>query len=384
MSQRRADRLIAAAGPDDDAVPVRPAAAVGGTAAVLLVAVVGLTWAKWWPYTQRTRGLLDTREWPGSDLLRVGANGGSAWERGWQFTLAYAGAVWKALLVALVVAALLEALVPRRWLVRTLSGTTASRSALAGGLLSLPSMMCTCCTAPLTVTMRRAGVPRAAAIAFWWGNPVLNPAVLAFLLVLAPWQWVAVRALAGVLLVVGVAALIGRVADTRAHRRVGPPVLAGGPAPSLPAGDVTGSGSAESAPQSAAQLAGRVLRCLGRLTVVLVPEYLVVVFAVGALGPWLTSALTSPSSGGLLVVLTALVGAVLVLPTGGEIPVLLGLAAAGAGAGVLGALLVVLPTVSLPSAVMVGRALGWGTTVVAAASVVLTGVLAGGLLTVLS
>jgi uncharacterized membrane protein YraQ (UPF0718 family) len=107
------------------------------------------------------------------------------------------------------------------------------------------------------------------------------------------------------------------------------------------------------------------------------------VFAVGALGPWLTSALSS-SSGGLVVVLAALVGAVLVLPTGGEIPVLLGLAAAGAGAGVLGALLVVLPTVSLPSAVMVGRALGWGTTAVAGASVVLTGLLAGGLLTVLS
>jgi uncharacterized membrane protein YraQ (UPF0718 family) len=108
-----------------------------------------------------------------------------------------------------------------------------------------------------------------------------------------------------------------------------------------------------------------------------------VVFAVGALGPWLTSAL-SEGSGGPLLVLVALVGAVLVLPTGGEIPVLLGLAAAGASAGVLGALLVVLPTVSLPSAVMVGRALGWGTTAVACASVVLTGLLAAGLLTVLT
>jgi uncharacterized membrane protein YraQ (UPF0718 family) len=241
--------------------------------------------------------------------------------------------------------------------------------------------MCTCCTAPLTVTMRRAGVPRAAAIAFWWGNPVLNPAVLGFLLVLAPWQWVAVRAAAGVLLVVGVAALIGRVADTRAARRTVLAALPGALGPSLPDDDPTGpSGPA----RGAARLAGRALRCLGRLAVVLVPEYLVVVFAVGALGPSLTSALTSPSSGGLLLVLAALVGAVLVLPTGGEIPVLLGLAAAGAGAGVLGALLVVLPTVSLPSAVMVGRALGWGTTAVAGASVVLTGLLAGGLLTVLS
>jgi uncharacterized membrane protein YraQ (UPF0718 family) len=105
---------------------------------------------------------------------------------------------------------------------------------------------------------------------------------------------------------------------------------------------------------------------------------------VGALGPWLARALSSGSAGLLVVLLAALAGALLVLPTGGEIPILLGLAAAGASAGVLGALLVVLPTVSLPSAIMVGRALGWGTTAVASAGVVLTGVLAGGALAVLA
>jgi uncharacterized membrane protein YraQ (UPF0718 family) len=351
-----------------------PRAALAGTALVVLVAVVGLSWAKWWPYAERTRGLLDTRQWPGSNILRTGADAGSAWQRGWDFTLAYGAAVWKALLVALVVAALLDALVPRRWLVRTLSRTTPARSSLTGGLLSLPGMMCTCCTAPLTVTMRRAGVPRSAAIAFWWGNPVLNPAVLGFLVVLAPWQWVAVRALAGVLLVVGVAALVGSVADRRTARRVDPELL-----PRL--GEPSPAPVEEATPR---QLPGRFARCLARLAVVLVPEYLLVVFAVGALGPWLTPALSSGSAGVFVVLLAALAGAVLVLPTGGEIPILLGLAAAGASAGVLGALLVVLPTVSLPSAVMVGRALGWGTTAVASASVVLTGLLAGGALAVLA
>jgi uncharacterized membrane protein YraQ (UPF0718 family) len=348
--------------------------ALAGTALVLVVAVVGLGWAKWFPYTERTRGLLDTREWPGSNILQTGSDAGSAWARGWDFALAYGAAVWKALLVALVVAALMDALVPRRWLVRTLSRTTPARSSLTGGLLSLPGMMCTCCTAPLTVTMRRAGVPRSAAIAFWWGNPVLNPAVLGFLLVLAPWQWVAVRALAGLLLVVGVAAVVGSLADRRAARRVDPAMLPGSAQP--------GPAPVEEAPLR--QLPGRFLRCLGRLAVVLVPEYLVVVFAVGALGPWITPALSSSSTGVFVVLLAALAGAVLVLPTGGEIPILLGLAAAGASPEVVGALLVVLPTVSLPSAIMVGRALGWGTTAVASASVVLTGLLAGGALAVLA
>jgi len=363
-----------AAGPVDQASAAPPRAAFAGTALVLVVAVAGLAWAKWLPYTERTRGLLQTREWPGKNILQSGADG-SAVARGWDFTLAYGAAVWKALLVALVVAALLDALVPRRWLVSSLSRRTSTGSSLAGGLLSLPGMMCTCCTAPLTVTMRRAGVPRSAAIAFWWGNPVLNPAVLGFLLVLAPSQWVALRVVAGVVLVLGVAALIGSAADRRSARRVDPVQL-----PQV--ADPTAQAADDAVPVR--QLPGRFLRCLARLAVVLVPEYLVVVFAVGAVGPWLTPALSAQSAGVLTVVVAALVGAVVVLPTGGEIPILLGLAAAGASAGVLGALLVVLPTVSLPSAVMVGRALGWGTTAVAGGSVVLTGLLAGGVLALVS
>jgi len=78
----------------------------------------------------------------------------------------------------------------------------------------------------------------------------------------------------------------------------------------------------------------------GRLTVVLVPEYLVVVFLVGALRGWLF-----PFDGGatdwavLTVIGAAIVGTVVVIPTAGEIPILTGLAAAGAGAGLLGAAL---------------------------------------------
>ncbi len=49
----------------------------------------------------------------------------------------------------------------------------------------------------------------------------------------------------------------------------------------------------------------------------------------------------------------------------------------------LGALLLVLPAFSLPSAVMMGRALGWPTTLATGAAIAVTGVLAGGLLTVL-
>ena len=114
----------------------------------------------------------------------------------------------------------------------------------------------------------------------------------------------------------------------------------------------------------------------------LVPEYLVVVFLVGLVGPPLAGVFGH--GGALAILLAALVGTLVVLPTGGEIPILLGLAAAGASAGLLGALLVVLPAVSLPSAVMVGRALGWKATAATAGATVVAGLLAGGLLTALA
>ena len=70
-----------------------------------------------------------------------------------------------------------------------------------------------------------------------------------------------------------------------------------------------------------------------------------------------------------------LVGAALVNPTGGEIPVVAGLVAAGAGFGVKGVLLITMPALSIPSILMVARTFSWpvtaaGTTVVVAGGLV--------------
>jgi hypothetical protein len=43
--------------------------------------------------------------------------------------------------------------------------------------------MCTCCTAPLTVTLRRRGVPPASALAYWLGKPRMIRIFHALLLV---------------------------------------------------------------------------------------------------------------------------------------------------------------------------------------------------------
>src|SRR3712207_7708021 len=129
-------------------------------------------------------------------------------------------------------------------------------------------MLCTCCTAPVAVGLRRSGVSTAAVVAYWLGNPLLNPAVLVFLLLVAPWEWTVTRLVVGVLVVVGGAALVARITDRRA------------PASAVPAEEPAPAPGARS-------LVVRYGRTLARLSVTLVPEYLLVVMLIGGLRGWL-------------------------------------------------------------------------------------------------
>lgn len=124
-------------------------------------------------------------------------------------------------------------------------------------------------------------------------------------------------------------------------------------------------------------------RALLRLSIVLVPEYLIAVMLIGAFRGWLFPISATSGFGLLAVLIAAGVGTLLVIPTAGEIPILQGLAIAGVAAGPIGALLITLPAVSLPGIAMVGRALGWRTTAATAAMVAVGGLLGAGLLTVL-
>ncbi|HZE32214.1 MAG TPA: permease, partial [Actinoallomurus sp.] len=276
-----------------------------------VIAVAGLTWAKWWPYTLKLQSVLSDRSWAGTSILSSGGTADTApsLAGGWDFTLAYGRAVWKALVVALLLAAAVETLVPRRRLMAALSGRGAYGGALAGGLLSLPCMMCTCCTAPLARTLRRNGAPTSSVLAYWLGNPTLNPAVLAFLAIVAPWQWFAVRLLAGAVLVFGVTVVIGRLAGRDAAS----------PVPAAPE------------EEGAATVPRRFAGALGRLSLTLVPEYAVVVFAIGTFRGWIFPLDDGAAHWAIpALIAAATLGTLVVIPTAGEIPILLGLAAAGA------------------------------------------------------
>lgn len=347
---------------------------LAGALAAVVVFVLALLWAKWLPYGAKIDDLSGTRTWSGSDILSVGGvrpGDPPSWSAATSFTWAYGIAVWKALTAALLISAGVRTLVPRGWLVRVTNGRGRWSSAALGGLLSTPTMMCTCCTAPMAVTLRRSGMSTAATVAYWLGNPLLNPAVLTFLLLVAPWQWTVTRLVVGLFLVVGGAALASWLADRGAGATKAP---AHGMSDATP--NVT--------PLDGKWLAaapGRYLRALLRLTVTLIPEYLVMVMLIGALRGWfLPFATGRAGSGALVVLIAAVAGTLLVIPTAGEIPILQGLAIAGLSQGAIGALLITLPAASLPGIAMVARTFGWRATAATTAIVILGGVLAAGLL----
>jgi hypothetical protein len=314
-----------------------------GVVVTSAVFLAGLLWAKWLPYAAKALRAQRTHHWSGSSILSVGGvhtGDGPTWHASTTFFHAYFSSIWQALVVALLISASVQALLPRSWLPRVLNRRGRVSSALAGGVASMPSMMCTCCAAPVAVTLRRNGVTRVAAIAYWVGNPLLNPAVLVFLFFVAPWQWTLTRMLVGIATVVGVAISVGLA--TRPWGAGEPPSQA------IAASD-----------QEPTTRARRFVRALLCLCLILLPEYAIIVLVLGAFRGWLLTLTRLPHHGLLIVLLAAIVGTLIVIPTAGEIPILQGLALVGVSSGTLGALLITLPAVSIPGAAMVARSFGW-------------------------
>ncbi|MGO9382613.1 MAG: permease [Mycobacterium sp.] len=353
---------------------IRISGRAGVTIGVLVTAavfVMGLLWAKWMPYAAKALKVQRTRHWPGSSILTVGgvrAGEGPTWHAATTFFHVYFSSIWQALVVALLISASVQALMPPSWLPRALNRRRLISSALAGGVAGMPSMMCTCCAAPVAVTLRRNGVTPAAAVAYWLGNPLLNPAVLVFLFLVAPWQWTLTRLVVGIATVLGVAASVGLV--TRARGAGEPRTEA------IVAADRESAGATR-----------RFVRVLLRLCLFLLPEYAVIVLVLRAFRGSILTLTRLPHNGllyGLLiVVLAAIVGTLMVIPTAGEIPILQGLALLGVSSGALGALLITLPAVSAPGVAMVARSFGWKATTTTTVVVITAGLLGASVLSLL-
>ncbi len=326
---------------------------------MLLLAVVGLFIVKWQPYylrafTAANNHSIGTSIVTGTSAAPPEASLSAAWD----YARVYFLAIWQAMVLGLLLAATIETSVPRDLLVRWLGAGT-GRSSVLGGVLSLPGMMCTCCTAPVAVGLRRTGASLGASTAFFLGNPTLNPAVLVFLLFTLGWQWALLRLVLGVVLVFGGAWAAMRLGGNMP-----------GPTP----------GELPPAPVASGPWLARWFRALGRLIVQLVPEYIVMVGLLGFARAFFFPT-AGPDLGNSLLVMTALAiaGTLFVIPTAGEIPIIQTMLSFGMGAGPAGVLLLTLAPVSLPSLVMVGRALPIRLLVGLGVWTALLGLVAGGL-----
>jgi uncharacterized membrane protein YraQ (UPF0718 family) len=325
------------------------------------MSVGGLYYVKWAPYyakafhaaAQHSIGasILSGTEAAASPLgLRAGLT----------YSLAYLKAVWQALLLGLALAAGVETLLPRAMLTRIFSGRAAS---LRAALLGVPSMMCTCCAAPIAVGLMECETSPAAALIYWLANPVLNPATLVFIGFVLGWQWMALRLVLGVALVFALGHWAARWVPQASARTLQPQA----PAASSPA-----------TPERHFLLAWSA--AFLRLAVRLIPEYAVIVFVLGMLRAWLFPEMT-PEIGhaAWLAPALAAAGTLFVIPTAGEVPIIQVLQHFGLGPAGAAALLMTLPSVSLPSLAMLGRAFPWRVVAALGFGTFFFGLLAAGL-----
>jgi uncharacterized protein len=335
--------------------------AVWAVIVFLVIAVAGLIYVKWWPYYNKALSAAAKHTIGGSILT-----GGTAavpdpsWASAWSYTTAYYKAVWKAAVLGILLGSLVQVLIPRTWLV-SLLGKAGMRSTAIGAAASLPGMMCTCCAAPLAVGMRKQNVSVGAALAFWLGNPVLNPATLIFMGFVLSWKFAALRVVFGLLLVLGVSYWANRYANDAAVPQ-----------------DIMKEAAPQPTPADQAPLWQRWLKTVWSLTLQVVPAYLLAVLLLGAFRAWMFPQLGEATASGLLAILGfAVAGMLFVIPTAAEIPIIQAMMKQGLGLGPAGALLVTLPAVSLPSLLMIAKAFPRRVIVFVAAAVVVLGILSG-------
>jgi len=248
----------------------------------------------------------------------------------------YLAIVWPALVFGVLIGAAVRALVPSAWVARLLGGSR-SRSQLVSGLVGAPLMLCSCCVAPIFAAVQQRTQRAGPAAALMLAAPSLNPAALTLTFMLFATEVALTRVAMAVVLVFGVSAL--------AARHFAPREVAFAACPL----ETEGSQGWREALVAFAREVGRMARTTLPLIVggVLLSSLLLDLLPAGRLGEVPFRIAT--------VFLVALVSVPLALPTFAEIPLALGLLAAGAPAGAAVALMIAGPAINLPSLLTVAR-----------------------------
>jgi uncharacterized membrane protein YraQ (UPF0718 family) len=322
----------------------------------VLVAVIGLYYVKWSPYYLKSFVAASNHN-IGASILADHQNAPVA--AALAYAKAYFLAIWKAAVLGVILGSLIQVLIPQDWMLR-LFGRPGVASTLRGGLFALPGMMCSCCAAPVVVGMRRQQVSVGAALAFWIANPVLNPATLVFMGFVLGWGFTALRLVAGVALVLGVSLIAQRIDRTD----------------DIPAAALEAASDARQSDSE--NLLLRWMRKLWQLFWSTIPVYALAVLALGAARVWLFPHIDGAMGNSLLwLAPLAIVGTLFVIPTAAEIPIVQTMMSLGLGTAPAVALLMTLPSISLPSLLMLRKSFNPKVLVAVALLTMLIGVISG-------
>ena len=303
----------------------------------LFIAVAGLSYVKWWPYYHKAITAA-TEHSIGSSILtgdQVSAPDPSL-QSAWDYAVTYFNSVWKAAVLGILLGSLVQVLLPSGWLLKVL-GKANFKSTALGGIASLPGMMCTCCAAPIAVGLRKKNVSIGASLAFWLGNPVLNPATLIFMTFVLSWKFTLMRVVFGLILTFAVSHFANKFAGNS----------------TIPQ---TVDETVKKIVEPEGPLIIRWLKSAGSMLLTVVPAYFITVLLLGAARAYMFPVLGDGLTNGILAILIfAIAGTLFVIPTAAEIPIIGTFLSFGLGTGAAGALLVTLPSISLPSLLMVYR-----------------------------
>jgi uncharacterized membrane protein YraQ (UPF0718 family) len=322
-----------------------------------VVAIIGFAYVKWLPYYAKAF-FAQSQHSIGDSIIsgKAGSAPPVSWNAAADYAIAYGKAIWKAMVLGLILGSGIKVLLPTRWVSATL-GRLGFKSVFLGGLFAIPCMMCTCCAAPVVAGMRQSRASVGSAVSWWLSNPVLNPATLVFMGFVLGWGWTLFRLVVGIAMVLAIAYLAERFADPSEA-------------------DTLTQDSAGEADVSTDSLPVRWAREFMTLAIRLLPEYLVLVLLLGAARAWLFPVLGAGDGIGWIVAM-ALAGTLFVIPTAGEVPIVQAMLALGMGVGPAAALIMTLPAISLPSLAMLGGAFSLRIRLLIAVGVVLSGIAAG-------
>lgn len=325
----------------------------------LIITAAGLAYVKWWPYYHKVFTAM-AKHSIGSSIM-TGDQASAplpSLNAAWEYAVAYYKSVWKAVILGILVGSLVQVMLPSKWLLNVLGKTTFGSTAW-GGLASIPAMMCSCCAAPIAVGLRKKNASVGASLAFWLGNPLINPATLIFMTFVLSWKFTLIRLFFGLILTFGVSYFAGRFASGVS---VPEPVAQ----------------AAEAQPAKEKPLLARWLGSMWGMIVHIVPAYIIAVLLLGAFRAWMFPLAGDGAFTGILAVIGfAIAGTLFVIPTAAEIPIIQTFLSFGLGTGAAAALLVTLPAVSLPSILMVYKAFPKKVVLFVVLSVIGAGVLSG-------